>query len=73
LIHIEFAEKSLENIYLENLEEYFETYNYLKLNPKDRNLKNKFEKIEISLRKELVSFFILEGNSWVNKYSFLKK
>ena len=73
LIHIEFVEKSLENIYLENLEEYFETYNYLKLNPKDRNLKNKFEKIEISLRKELVSFFILEGNSWVNKYSFLKK
>lgn len=73
LLHIEFVEKSLENIYLGNLEEYFETYKYLKLNPKDRNLKNKFEKIEIALRKELVSFFILEVNSWVNKYSFLKK
>ncbi len=75
-LHREFVKQSLENWYLELLENFYNSY--IELNKNIENKKNKslqklFEKSSKELKKELVSFFEWKWNDWKQKYSFLKK
>lgn len=75
-LHREFVKQSLENWYLNLIEDFYNSY--IELNKNQENKKNKtlqkeFEKASKNLKKELVSFFDSKWNEWKQKYSFLKK
>ena len=72
-LHILFVEKSLENIDLSLLEDFYNIYLVFRKDSKDKKNKTNFEKISKDLRKELVSFFDAQWNIWKEKYNFLKK
>lgn len=75
-LHREFVKQSLENWYLNLIENFY--CSYVLLNRNSENKKNKalqkdFEKSTKNLKKEFVSFFESKWNEWKEKYSFLKK
>jgi len=75
-LHREFVKQSLENWYLNEIENFYNSYielNKTQENKKNKTLQKEFEKASKSLKKELVSFFESKWNEWKQKYSFLKK
>lgn len=75
-LHREFVKQSLENWYLNLLEDFYSSYIELNKTPenkKNKTLQKEFEKASKNLKKELVSFFESKWNDWKQKYSFLKK
>ncbi len=72
-LHILFVEKSLENVNLEFLDEFYNCYIEYKKDSKNKKNISNLEKITKNIRKELISFFVNEWNSWLQKYDFLKK
>lgn len=72
-LHILFVEKSLENVILWNLDDFYNCYIEYKNDSKNNINTSALEKIAKQIRKELVSFFENEWNSWLKKYDFLKK
>ncbi len=72
-LHILFVEKSLENINLSKIDEFYSAYLNYKNSKKDKKISKEFENKTKELRKELTSFFESEWNLWKDKYSFLKK
>lgn len=72
-LHILFVEKSLANVDLSLLEEFYNSYIEFKKDTKNKENIAKYEKSTKNIRKELVSFFEYEGDSWLKKYNFLKK
>ena len=75
-LHREFVKQSLENWYLNLLEDFYNSYLELNKNPENKKntpLQKEFEKSSKSLKKELVSFFDEKWNEWKQKHTFLKK
>ncbi len=75
-LHREFVKQSLENWYLNLIEDFYNSYIELNKNPenkKNKTLQKEFEKSSKNLKKELVSFFESKWNEWKQKYTFLKK
>lgn len=75
-LHREFVKQSLEKWYLNEIDNFYNSY--IELNKTPENKKNKtlqkdFEKASKILKKELVSFFESKWNEWKQKYSFFKK
>jgi CRISPR-associated protein Cpf1 len=75
-LHREFVKQSLENWYLNEIENFYNAYIGLNKdleNKKNKTLQKDFEKASKNLKKEFVSFFESKWNEWKQKYSFLKK
>lgn len=75
-LHREFVKQSLENWYLNLIDNFYVIYSELNKNnetKKDKRLKADFEKISKELKKEFVSFFVSKWDEWKLKYNFLKK
>lgn len=75
-LHRDFVKQSLENGYLEWIENLYNSYVELNKNlenKKNKNLQKELEKSAKTLKKEFVSFFESKWNEWKQNYSFLKK
>lgn len=75
-LHREFVKQALQDVYLNQLEDFYNSYIELNKSPenkKNKQLQKKFEKASKDLRKELVKFFEAQWNKWKQEYSFLKK
>lgn len=59
--HKKFIEESLENLQLNNLEEYYELY---KIENKDDKQKDRFKKVQELLRKEIASSFKVDSEKY---------